>query len=42
MQDQKTRDSTTLLNYNSLQNINFTEENRKSKFYINLELKQSY
>ena len=42
MQDQKITDPTTLLNYNSLQNINFTEENRKTKFYINLEIKQSY
>lgn len=42
MQDQKITDPTTLLNYNSLQNIEFTEGNRNTKFYVNLELKQSY
>ena len=39
MHDKIVRNSTILLNYNSLQNIKFTKENRKSKFYINLELK---
>ena len=41
MQDEKIRDWAIILNYNSLQN-KAHQKKRKTKFYIDLELKQKY